>query len=137
MDTASLRFPTYFPENCPPEESTDEECVLYRLCKGPVLTDGDFKSFYLINPIKYKDNIKAYGISVFKSFSDCNRAKSKSPKLRSEYKYVASGSNNSQRGKLLNTPSGVNPNHYTWWLYDGVKPHTFFRLCEGGGGINE
>lgn len=137
MDNNALKFPAYFPAKCPPEEATDEECVLFRLCKNLTLTEQDFVSFYLINPQKHKDNINAYGLSVFRSVDDCNRARSKSPKLRSKYKYVASESNNSQRGKLLRTPNGTNPNHYTWWLYDGVKPHTFFEIHNGGGGISE
>ena len=137
MDNNALKFPAYFPAKCPPEEATDEECVLFRLCKNLTLTEQDFVSFYLINPQKHKDNINAYGLSVFRSVDDCNRARSKSPNLRSKYKYVASGSNNSLRGKLLRTPSGANPNHYTSWLYDGVKPHTFFEIHNGGGGISE
>lgn len=32
---------------------------------------------------------------------------------------------------------GIRLNHYTWWLYDGVKPHTFFEIHNGGGGISE
>ncbi len=137
MDGVALKFPTYFPENCPPAEATDEECVLFRLCKGPTLTEKDFTSFYLINPQKHKDNVNAYGLSVFKSIDDCKHAKSKSPNLRKKYKCVASGSNNSYRGKILHTPSGTNPDHYTWWLYDGVQPHTFFEVYNEGGEINE
>ena len=67
MDSAQLRFPTYFPENCPPAEALAEECVLFRLCKGPVLSEKDFVPFYLINPERHKNNVNAYGLSVFKS----------------------------------------------------------------------
>ena len=137
MDSAQLRFPTYFPENCPPAEALAEECVLFRLCKGPVLSEKDFVSVYLINPEKHKNNVNAYGLSVFKSFDDCKRALSKAPKLRKKYKRIANGTNNKYRGKIMHTPSGDNPNHYTWWLYDGVMPHTFFEICNEGGEINE
>lgn len=137
MDSSALKFPAYFPENCPPEEATDEECVLFRLCKSLTLTEQDFISFYLINPQKHKYNINAYGLSVFKSAADCERAKSKSPNLRKKYKYISSGLNNNHRGKVLHTPNGTNPDHYTWWLYDGVKPHTFFEIYNEGGGMNE
>lgn len=136
MDKITLKFPTYFPENCPPEEASDEECILFRLCKGTILTEKDFRSFFLINPEKYKDLINAYGLSVFKSIEDCKHAMSKSPNLRRKYKYIAKGTNNNCRGKVLHTPSGTNPNHYTWWLYDGVKPHTFFEICNEGGGVS-
>ena len=132
-----VKFPAYFPENCPPAEAIAEKCLLFRLCKKATLSEQDFISFYLINPQKHKDNINAYGLSVFKSFDDCVRAKSKSPNLRKKYKYVARGLNNSYRGKILHTPNGTNPNHYTWWLYEGVQPHTFFEICNEGGEVNE
>ena len=48
MDNNALKFPAYFPAKCPPEEATDEECVLFRLCKNLTLTEQDFVSFYLI-----------------------------------------------------------------------------------------
>lgn len=44
MDSVELKFPTYFPENCPPVEETDEECVLFRLCKGPF----NWERFYFL-----------------------------------------------------------------------------------------
>ena len=58
------------------------------------------------------------------------------PKLRKKYKRIANGTNNKYREKIMHTPSGDNPNHYTWWLYDGVMPHTFFEICNEGGEIN-
>lgn len=136
MDSTELKFPEYFPANCPPDAALGEECVLFRLCKGLVLTEKDFISFYLINPEKHKDNINAYGLSVFKSVDDCKHALAKSPALRKKYKYIASGANNSTRGKILHTPSGPNPRHYTWWLYEGVNPHTFFQIYDQGGEKN-
>ena len=45
MDNNALKFPAYFPAKCPPEEATDEECVLFRLCKNLTLTEQDFVSF--------------------------------------------------------------------------------------------
>ena len=57
MDNNALKFPAYFPAKCPPEEATDEECVLFRLCKNLTLTEQDFVSFYLINPQKHKTKV--------------------------------------------------------------------------------
>lgn len=130
MGIKDLAFPAYFPENCPPAEATDETCMLYRFCKNEQPSECDFESFYLINPQKHKDNINAYGLSVYKSVEDCERTLSKAPKLRKKYSCIACGENNKDRGKILNTPSGTNPEHYTWWTYDGVKPHTFFDFCK-------
>ena len=77
-------FPPYFPKGCPPEDATDEEKMLFRMCKGSVPTKEDFLTFFQINPEKYKENIQAYGLSVFSSEDDCQRARKKSPRLRTQ-----------------------------------------------------
>ena len=128
-----LSFPKFFPDNCPPPEATDSEIVLYRLCEGSTPTESDFVSFYELHPERYKNMINAYGLSVFSAYADCITAIRKSPKLKSKYRYVSRGLNTPQRGKTLLTPSKTNPNHITWWVYEGVKPHTFFTTCEEGG----
>ena len=135
VDTA-LSFPTYFPPNCPPSEASDEECVLYRFCKADTLDESDFLSYFSINPEKYKNNINAYGLSTFKTIDACKTVLNKAPKLRNKYKYIASGMTNEYRGKILQTPSNTSPDHYTWWVYEGVKPHTFFEVYGEGGDMN-
>lgn len=137
MAGVTLKFPSYFPKGCPPEDATDEEMLLFRMCKGPVPTAEDFLTFFQIDPEKYKGHILAYGLSVFKSEDDCQRARKKSPRLRTQYKYCASGTTNKDRGKILATPTKVNPHHITWWVYEGVEPSTFFMSCGGGGEQNE
>ena len=137
MADTVLSFPTYFPKGCPPAEAIDEECLLYRLCKRKELSEDDFTSFYLINPEKHKDNINAYGLSVFRTANDCLSVRNKAPKLRKKYKHIASGWTNKFRGKILNTPSNASPAHFTWWVYEGVYPHTFFEIYDEGGGISE
>lgn len=133
----TLHFPDYFPPNCPPDEATDEERVLFRLCSKRTLDEQDFVSYYQENPAKYKNKINAYGLSAFSSEQACWDAREKSPKLRDKYSFVAFGKNTSQRGKTLDTPTGTSPQHITWWIYEGVKPHTFFELCCEGGESNE
>jgi len=129
MDSHIPRFPDYFPKHCPPAEATDEERTLFRLCQSAVPAEDDFISFYLKNPQKYAGQIQAYGLSVFASKEDCEQARRKSPALRNRYKFCASGMNTCDRGKTLATPSKANPAHITWWVYEGVKPHTFFVRC--------
>ena len=128
MTEQQKKFPDYFPEGCPPASAKDSEITLYRLCKDMVPCKADFVSFYLINPEKYRNCINAYGLSVFPSIEDCNIARSKAPRLRKK-PYSAKGENNEDRGKYVFTPSNANPNHITWWVYEGVEPHTFFEIC--------
>ena len=136
MEQNEHRYPSYFPDNCPPEEATDEEKLLFRLCSGSELTENDFISWYNKDPVKWANNVQAYGLSVLESKEDCDSARKKNAKLRAQYPFCASGKNNSDRGKILNTPSKTNPRHFTWWVYEGVKPHTFFEICTEGSGNN-
>lgn len=137
MDQCEHKYPSYFPDNCPPDEATDEEKVLFRLCSGSELSENDFLPLYNKNPEKWANTIQAYGISVLESKEDCDRARRINGKLREQYPFCASGKNNSYRGRILNTPSKTNPRHFTWWVYEGVKPHTFFEIYTEGGGNSE
>lgn len=130
-------FPSYFPDNCPPEEATDEEIIIYRLCKNVVPSPEDFISFYLSNPERYKGMVNAYGLSVFPSPQDCISAREKSPKLRKKTSMIAFGQNNSDRGKILRNGKAINPSHITWWVYEGVEPHTFFAPYDEGSVFDE
>ena len=136
MENADKVFTSYFPENCPPAEASSENIVLFRVCKDIVPTAEDFLTFYQMNPERYKDKIQAYGLSVFPTAEDCEKAKSKSPKLRG-FKGLASGLINEQRGKILRTPNKHNPAHITWWMYEGVDPLEFFESNVKGGVMNE
>ncbi len=137
MDQTGHKYPSYFPDNCPPDEATDEEKLLFRLCSEPTLSEKDFIPLFNQDPTRWENNIQAYGLSVLESIDDCIRARKKNGNLRKRYPFCASGMNNSDRGRILNTPSNANPKHYTWWVYEDVKPHTFFEMCAEGGGNNE
>lgn len=137
MGAISVKFPDYFPEGCPPPEAVGEERVLFRLCYGPVPTENDFVSHYQRNPEKFRENILAYGLSVFSTEDDCRTACKKSPLLRKKYHFCSYGMNTPERGKILLTPAKLSPAHITWWIYEGIEPHTFFETCDEGGGSNE
>ena len=133
MDNNARHFPAFFPKGCPPADSKGEAMVLFRLCKTTVPTADDFLSFYQINPEKYEDIIQAYGLSTYPSAESCEKAKRKSPRLRNAYEGIASGQVDADKGKILRTPSKANPAHITWWVYEGIEPHTFFEsYCKGG-----
>lgn len=129
MENNARVFPAYFPEGCPPENAMSEEIILFRLCKTDVPAAEDFVTFYQCNPKKYAGMIQAYGLSMYPSVEDCERARRKSPKLRDTRKGIACGCVDAEKGKILRTPSKANPAHITWWIYEGVKPHTFFSSC--------
>lgn len=137
MENGARVFPAYFPEGCPPSEALGEEIVLFRLCKTDIPVAEDFLTFYQIDSEKYAHLIQAYGLSMYPSAEDCVRAKRKSPRLRNTYKGIACGQIDAAKGKILRTPSKANPAHITWWIYEGVEPHTFFTACGEGGAEHE
>lgn len=133
MMNNAKRFPAFFPKDCPPNNAKGEDIILFRLCKTTVPTADDFISFYQIDPARYEGNIQAYGLSTYPSADACESAKRKSPRLRSTYEGIAYGQVSADKGKILRTPSKANPAHITWWVYEGVEPHTFFEnYCKGG-----
>ena len=133
MDNNARRFPAYFPKDCPPDDAQSEKIVLFRLCKTAVPTAQDFLSFYQINPKKYDGNVQAYGLSTYPTAEACESAKRKSPRLRDACEGIACGQVDADKGKILRTPSKANPAHITWWVYEGIEPHTFFEsYCKGG-----
>ena len=133
MEKHARHFPAYFPKDCPPDDAKGEEIALFRLCKTTVPTAQDFLSFYQINPAKYEGNVQAYGLSTYPTAEACESAKRKSPRLRNAYEGIACGQVDADKGKILRTPSKANPAHITWWVYEGIEPHTFFKsYCKGG-----
>lgn len=135
--TNTPKFPYYFPSNCPPTEAVSDAKELFRFCIGEVPAPEDFISFYLSNPEKYRENVRAYGLSVYGSLADCNAALRKSPKLRAKFCSISHGITDESIGKYMPTPSRFNPKHITWWVYDGIKPHTFFERCLEGSESDE
>ncbi len=127
MTVQEQEYPEYFPEGCPPEDANTDEQMLYRFCSSEnIPREEDFVSYYQRDPLKYKGNIPAYGLSVMKSREDCLEAYRKSPYLR-KYKSIAKGKTNEKRGSWKETPSRQNPAHVTWWVCNNVKPLAFFQ----------
>lgn len=126
----NLKYPDYFPSDCPPEDCEIKKVNVYRLCRSKSIVDeNDFISYYEKNPDKYKSQILAYGISVFSCIEGCRNALSKWPALRKQYKGYSCGQTFICTGAIMETSNKGNAFHCTWWLYDGVKPHRFFKIC--------
>ena len=121
------KYPDYFPDNCPPADCCVDERVLFRFCNDKEVSKDDFRSYYLMNPDKYRNNILAYGLSILKSREDCISLYRKCPYMRG-HKSIAKGITNAMRGCWQETPSKRNPNHITWWVCVGIRPETFFEI---------
>ena len=121
-------FPDFFPDNCPPEGAQCNEVDVYRLCKHvDRVTHDDFKSYYEINPRKYNGNILAYGVSVLKNKSDCEKLL-KLPANKKKFKSISKGKTYTYMGVIKETPNNKLKSHCTWWLYEGSKPKNVFSI---------
>lgn len=128
MNDKGLKFPSYFPEGCPPDDASNEEIEVYRYCiSNNEVTSDDFISYYQGNPSKYKNEILAYGLSVLLDYDECVKGL-KTPALRKKFKGVAKGFTYKDMGVIKRTPNSRSKSHCTWWLYEGVKPESSFKI---------
>lgn len=128
MEEKALCFPACFPDNCPPNDAKAEELCVYRYCMTENISANDFLSYCQINPDKYKDNIQAYGLSVLYDKQECIKGL-KLPAIKRRFKSFACGITYINTGVIKRTPNNNNLSHCTWWLYDGIEPHTYFVVC--------
>lgn len=122
------KFPDYFPEGCPPDDAKEMETHAYRFCENPIYEhDENWKTFYDRNPEKYKNMIQAYGLSFFLDKRNTEKfMKTKSFKNIT----IVEGLITSDTGVVKDTSKNNNA-HHTWWLYENVKPHLYFKICKG------
>jgi hypothetical protein len=125
MSNDQTKFPDYFPIGCPPSDAISQEIYVYRYLTGEEITENDFASYYLMDKDKYKNNINAYGLSVEINLDKMKKGL-KLPDIRRRFKSIAGGKTYHYTGVIKNT---YRPYHYTWWLYEGIKPHEYFEIC--------
>ena len=58
-----MKYPDYFPSNCPPVEACAKEVPAYRMCKTNCITRSDFQSYYEMGK-NFGGKINGYGVSV-------------------------------------------------------------------------
>ncbi|MDB9448331.1 hypothetical protein [Dolichospermum circinale] len=126
-----MKWPQYFPKNCPSEAAQPISGTIYRLVDNNPPTSDDFRSWREQNidqPCpKNITECQTCGLSVFTSETGVCNARNKIPALRK--KQVALGYGNSDLGVMLNTPSRKTGNdHHTWWFPANQEPWKFFEI---------
>ena len=127
------KFPSYYPEGCPPVDAQPGRITAYRLCKCRNVSQSDFIPLALNPKSKFKTKeklIQGYGVSVFTDVDGCQQAINVSPKLRKMVSCIASGEIDEDKGVIKKTPSFTSNSHVTWWVYEDVQPHTFFHFIQ-------
>jgi hypothetical protein len=129
MNNEVRKFPNFFPNLCPPKEAKEENILVYRLTKNNPPIAEDFLSHVLLNPNKTYTDIRAYGLSVFWDYNEIKNALNLNPRLR-KFKYISYGNTFEYTGVILRTSDekSNSKSHTTWWLYEDIYPHTYFKI---------
>ena len=68
----------------------------------------------------------ACGLSVFVTEADARTAQALIPGMAK--KRLARGKLDPQMGRIKDTSEGHSVGHHTWWLTDGLRPASWFRV---------
>lgn len=133
MSVKKRTYPESFPEGCPPKESQECRLKVYRLTKGEIVTEQDFKSYkdLGINKVLKEYPFAEYGLSVYTSYEELKKVCRSTPSLKKKFKNIASGTTYECTGVVQKTPLKNQETHYTWWVCKGINPSNFFCI-EGG-----
>ncbi len=108
-------WPAHFPSLCPPEGASEISGKVFRLISKDGPTTFDFKSHYEREPTGGRNGPECLsrGLSVLRSYQDCEVMKEAVPALRK--KLVAEANLGAGVGLIGATPSNSCAGHCTWW----------------------
>jgi hypothetical protein len=119
-----MKFPTHFPNQCPPATASDATGDPFRLVDNNPPTASDFISYHLLGK-KYDKakHCEACGLSVFVREEDVRQFLKAIPFFRK--KHVAKGTVAADWGKVAQTGRF---SHHTWWIPEGKSPELIFKV---------
>nr|WP_302597397.1 hypothetical protein [uncultured Cellulosilyticum sp.] len=126
----SKKFPKYFPDGCPPEDTIKEELNVYRIAKYMPINIKDFETHFIKFPGRFDDDLRAYGLSVYEDIESLEKCRKKIPALK-KCKKIYMATTKEEYGKIKRTPNDFGK-HITWWLYEDTNPLEIFDLYKEG-----
>lgn len=125
-----IKWPDYFPIQCPPNNAVATEKTVFRLVLNEPPSDSDFLSY----KEEDKDGMwpgkecEACGVSVYNSYKRADETKRK---YKSKFKLhnIAKGTIKPEAGVVKRTGGG---GHFTWWIYPGTTVAHLFNICVDG-----
>jgi hypothetical protein len=117
------KFPSTFPDGCP-VNAEPVTATLYHGCEGDEATEEDFTPYAMSSDdSKQKRATKAgclgWGLSCWKSAVAARHAQELF--LWAAKWHIFKGDVTPDDGELAHTPSGNQPEHQTFWCYEGVS----------------
>ena len=117
------KFPSDFPNGCPVGAKV-VDAQLFHGCKAQIATDEDFAPFAQSND-QYKRaraekaGCNGWGISVWTTEAAARHAQQLFPDWAGRW-HMFRGDVTPDLGQLKPTPSSNQPEHHTFWCFDGV-----------------
>lgn len=112
------------PTQCPPKAADPADGVVYRVSKQSDVQNDPLLSWCEANdPRGDPEKCQHWGLSVWRSEAAANHARSVIPAFRKQY--VVALELNKDCGCLMATPSGRQPEHWTWWKALGAAIKDF------------
>jgi len=119
-------WPSFYPENVPPDDAHDTVGVAYRIVDSIPPQRSDFKSTYEENPRDYGDDLwKACGTSLHTEIEGARKTRARYPKLRE--KMIVTGEMVESLGKMKQTPSKLSVTHITAWFKLNSDPENYIK----------
>lgn len=130
MQSNALRFPHWFPANCPPTAAMDANGVVFRFATKSPVDPHDFLSHSELGLAPRSQPCRRCGLSVYRNLASARR---KLRELRDRLPdrfgpHIAEGTLFAEHGKIKQ--EGKDLDHYEWWAYDGIERHAPFRIVE-------
>lgn len=130
MQSDSLDFPEWFPEDCPPGDSVETSGTIYRFVSSNPVGPNDFLSYHETGERPNSSPCQHCGLSVFRRLDDVRGL------LRHLWKTYPGKSYGPHIVKrdLVPTDGRIKATgtrgHHTWWAYEGIERHASFEYVE-------
>lgn len=124
--TDAVKFPSDWPENCPPSDAVECGMEFYRAVEA-FPDAAEFKTAFQNGKFKKVCPCLRRGLSVLESLQAALHHTSLFPKR----KIIILALVDQQHGKAKSTPSKTQPKHWTWWPPEGLDPISVFKVHEG------
>ena len=126
-----MTWPDHFPEDCPPEDTSQGSFRVYYLANSPI-QPKNFESLKERNPRfsgTSEQECQACGLSIYEEIDDIRRTRRRVKRLRN--RVIAVGTiTTPQMGVIKPTSSRHGNSHRTWWVPIEIEPWKLFRIWE-------
>lgn len=125
---AKFEFGDDLPLECPPKHAFYGPKLLFRLVRKTELNDADFRTTREEGKFKNGDACQRCSISTFESEEAAKIVRRAVPNLFGTK--IAKGVVPKEAGKVLNTPSSLSTEHWSWWPTISITRSAYFEIVD-------